>query len=59
MSDEETTDNCAAIEITLHPNIYVELLVRLARFVDRQDNQADRNWLRQFVADLRMRGIQG
>lgn len=52
-------DDCAAVEITLLPSVYAELLVRLDRFVDHQDNQADRNWLRQFVNDLRTREMQG
>jgi hypothetical protein len=56
--DTQTTDDCGVVEITLHANVYAEFLIRLDRFVDRQDNQADRNWLRQFVKDMRMREMQ-
>jgi hypothetical protein len=52
------TDDCAAIEITLRPSVYAELLIRLDRFAERQDNGADRSWLRQFVKDMRMRYMQ-
>ena len=55
VSESETIDDCAAIEITLRPTVYAELLVRLDRFAARQDNQADRNWLQQFVMDMRMK----
>ena len=52
MNDKEV------VEITLTVSVYAELLVRLDRFVERQDNGADRSWLRQFVADVRMRHAQ-
>ncbi len=51
-------DAFAAVEITLRPTVYAELLVRLDRFAERQDNGADRSWLRQFVKDMRAREME-
>ncbi len=52
-------DERAQIDITLRPSVYAELLIRLARFADGEDNDEDRDWLRLFVRNLRLRQLQG
>jgi len=53
------SDDCAAVEITLRPSVYAELLARLERFAEGQDDGVDRSWLREFLKNIRTREREG